>query len=198
MLEGKRTLVSVLLGVGLLLGLISMVLPWWTVEGAVGEFAAGMDAKPFDTGDLGDQVSTMGVMSVGVLTVFGVVAAAGGGALWLSLSSKGETVTPPAWWLMIAGGILFVMAPIVAAATWPSDDLGFWVSIGADRFGLSAAANVGWYMALLAGALMATAGIVGLQPPMEERDDVVDDPPDPEDVGVVAEQTEEVQPPGVA
>lgn len=196
MLEGKRTLVSVLLGVGLLLGLISMVLPWWTIEAG----GVSNDVKPFDTGTIqefsGEFVSTMGVVSVGVLALVGILAAAGGGALWLSASNKGESA-PPAWWLIIAGGILFVMGPIVAAATWPTGRLGFWDAITNQ---IVATASVGWFMALLAGALMATAGLVGLQPPMEqeERGDVVDDPPEPEDVGAVAEQTEEVQPPGVA
>ncbi len=173
-----------------------MVVPWWTVEGTAGEFAAGQQAKPFDTGGMGDTVSTMGVMSVGVLALFGVVAAAGGGALWLSALTKEEGVEPPAWWLMIAGGVLFVMAPIVAAATWPSGALGFWDSVGADGMGAASAAGVGWYMALVAGALMVTAGFLGLQPPTTSvREEGSEDSPEPEEVGAVPEETEEVHPP---
>lgn len=195
---------SVLLGLGVVLGMVSMIVPWWTVDMGANESEASMAVKPFDTGAspgmeaVAEQfVSSTGVISVGVLALVGIIAAVGGGVLWLSSVSKREETPPPAWWLMIAGGVLFIMAPIVAAATWPAGALGFWDAITSGGSTLASAASAGWYMGLVSGALMATAGIVGIQPPGTEDTRAPEDPPRPEEVGAVAEATEEAQPPEV-
>lgn len=57
-----------------------------------------------------------------------------------------------------------LIAALVAVATWPSGDLAFWDSASGGGFGVDTAAAVGWYLALVAGAVAAAGGFLGLGP----------------------------------
>lgn len=155
------TVIGLLAGGGLLLALIAFALPWWSITPPSGGAGAELDARPFDPGRAGDDVvSSSGVVGVGVLVLVGVVAAAGGLVLWGRAAQRGEPPIAPAPWLHLAGGALLLMGPLVAVATWPQGGLSFWGSSG----GVSTSASIGWYLGLVAGALVAVAGIAGLRP----------------------------------
>lgn len=166
-MSGTRgTVIITLCAVGLLIAAVTLVLPWWTVEASGGGTSTEVSVKPFDQGQAGEDLSNGdGVVAVGVLTLFGVVATAGGFALLLRARQTGEPAADPAPWLVLAGGALYIIAAIVAVFTWPAGDIGFWDSADGGGGAFAAAAGVGWYLSIVAGAVLSGAGITSLQTP---------------------------------
>lgn len=172
MADRQGNLILVLGGLGLVLTIVSVVLPWWTVTGSAFGFAGQQSAAPFTTGGIGENViNPAGVDAVGVLCLFGIVSATGGLVLYLVAFRNREPPADPAPWLLLAGGALYIIGPVVAVVAWPDGDLGFWSSGGSGFASFEAAAAVGWYLALLAGALTGAGGMVGIEPSLGEEDD---------------------------
>lgn len=170
MADRRANLILLLGSVGLVLMIITIVLPWWSVSGAAFGFSGEQTAAPFNTGGMGDNViSSVGVDAVGVLCLFGIVSATGGLVLYLMAYRKREEPAEPAPWMMIAAGALYIIGPVVAVVAWPEGDLGFWSSGGGSFGTFETAASVGWYLAMVAGALTGGAGIAGIEPPPEEE-----------------------------
>lgn len=163
--EEPGTVITVLAGVGLLIALVTLVLPWWSVTSQGGGFTSEDTVRPFNTGGVSeDIVSSAGVVGAGVLALVGILAAAGGLVLWLRAIQAGEAPIAQSPWLILAAGALTIMASLVAVATWPATDIGFWGAQGSSSAGVATAAEVGWYLSLVAGALLSVAGIGGLYP----------------------------------
>lgn len=182
MADRQGNLIVLLAGVGLILMIVTVVLPWWSVSGAAFGFSGEQTAAPFSTGGMGDNViSSVGVDAVGVLCLFGIVSATGGLVLYLMAYRKREEPPEPAPWMMIAAGALYIIGPVVAVVAWPQGDLGFWSSASAGAATFETAASVGWYLAMVAGALAGAGGIAGIEPPEEEAPERHPVEPDPED-----------------
>lgn len=163
--DRRGILVPGLAALGILIAGISLVIAWWTVDAASGGGAATLEAMPFDTGRMDDEmVSSTAVVAVGVLVLVGLLSLAGGLALWLLAKQRGEAPIAPAPWLMIAGGALLIIGPLVAVATWPQGQLGFWDSVSGSGAQVTSGAGIGWYLSLLAGAMTAAGGFLGLGP----------------------------------
>ncbi len=180
MADRRGNLILLLGSVGLVLMIISIVLPWWSVSGAAFGFSGEQTAAPFNTGGMGDGVvNAVGVDAVGVLCLFGIVSGTGGLVLYLMAYQKREDPAEPAPWLLIAAGALYIIGPVVAVVTWPDGDLGFWSSAGGGGATFETAAAVGWYLAMVAGALAGGGGIAGIEPPPEEEQERLPAEPDP-------------------
>lgn len=163
MSDRAETLFPALVALGLLMSAATLVIPWWTVEASGDGASVSQTARPFSTGGIDlDFVSENGVIAVGVLALVGVLSMVGGLALWGGARQDDEAPPPPSPWLSIAGGALMVIAALVAVATWPNSDLGFWGSLGGGGGSVNASAAVGWYLALIAGAVASAGGFVGL------------------------------------
>lgn len=122
-----------------------------------------MSASPFDPGGLEDAVSETGVVVVGVLAVVGILGAVGGLVLWIQnrQARDGSELEPAAWLWFVAGGFLLV-APLTAVLTWPADGLSFWSSAGGGNISVGTGAGAGWYLSLVAGAMLGVAGLAWL------------------------------------
>lgn len=183
MADRRGNLILLLGGVGLVLMIISVVLPWWSVSGGFSGVSGEQTAAPFNTGGMGDGViNSVGVDAVGVLCLFGIVSATGGLVLYLVAYRRREEPADPAPWLLIAAGALYLIGPVVAVVAWPDGDLGFWSSASAGAATFETAAAVGWYLAMVAGALAGGGGIAGMEPPPEEEQErlPVESDPEPE------------------
>lgn len=168
MADRRGNLILLLGSVGLVLMIVSVVLPWWSVSGGFSGASGEQTAAPFNTGGMGDGViNAVGVDAAGVLCLFGIVAATGGLVLYLVAFRRREEPAEPAPWLMIAAGALYIIGPVVAVVAWPEGDLGFWSSGSAGAATFETAAAVGWYLAMVAGALTGAGGIAGIEPPEE-------------------------------
>lgn len=181
MADRRGNLILLLGSVGLILMIVSVVLPWWSVSGGFSGASGEQTAAPFNTGGMGDGViNAVGVDAVGVLSLFGIVSATGGLVLYLAAYRRREEPAEPAPWLLIAGGALYIIGPVVAVVAWPEGDLGFWSSASAGAATFETAAAVGWYLAMVAGALAGAGGIAGMEPPEETEQDRGPVEPEPE------------------
>lgn len=152
----------VLLGLGLLIGGVALVMPWWSF--GFSGFGAQVEttASPFDPGQAeGDSVDGTAV------TVTGVLAALSLAAGLADLVLRGRALQRDAWppriaaWLSIGGGVLLIGATLAAVWTWPVGELGFWSSAGNGFGGYRTSAQGGWYLALAAGACLVAGGFLG-------------------------------------
>ncbi len=172
MADRRGNLILLLAGVGLVLTIVSVVLPWWNVTGSAFGFTGQQSAAPFSTGGMGENViNAAAVDAVGVLCLFGIVSVTGGLVLYLAAFRNQEEVADPAPWLLLAAGALYIIGPVVAVVAWPDGDLGFWSQGSGGFASFESAAAVGWYLALVAGALTGGAGMVGIEPLTEQDQD---------------------------
>ncbi len=164
------TKITALAGVGLLLALVTLAVPWWTIDVGFGAGSVSVDVKPFDAGgteatsDVSEEfVASTGVLLVGFVALAGIVSSMIGTGWWVSSRQNDEVPSPAAGWVITGGGVGLVLAAVLAAGTWPSGELGFWDSIAAGgNVALASSASLGWYGALLAGSLIGAAGLIGL------------------------------------
>lgn len=161
-LDVRRHL-PLLAGAGLLIAAIGLAVPWWTGSFQAGGFEAESSSSPFNPGSGADETA---VTIVGILDVVGLIGAVGGLVLWLRSPEEPDLADrDPAAWLWLGSGGFLLVAALAAVLTWPTDDLSFWSSSGGSIFSAGTAADVGWYLTILAGALIAAAGIAWLVQP---------------------------------
>lgn len=161
-LDVRRHL-PLLAGAGLLIAAVGLVVPWWTGSFEAGGFEAQSPTSPFNPGPGADETA---VTIVGILDVVGLIGAIGGLVLWLRSGDEPELADrDPASWLWLGSGGFLLVAALSAALTWPENDLGFWSSSGGSTFAAGTGADIGWYLTILAGALIAAAGIAWLVQP---------------------------------
>lgn len=159
--EPSDRIVPTLVAVGLLVGLIGLVVPWWTVSGGSGGFRGEVGVRPFDTDA---PASETGTVLTGLVVVAGLLVAGAGLTLSLRGVQRGEAPADAVPWLMLAGGLLLLVGPLVAVPSWPEGQMGFWSS-GSGAFGsFRTAAAVGWYLTLGAGVVTVGGAIAGFQP----------------------------------
>lgn len=151
----RSSLHSLLAGIAALLLLLALFIPWWTVDIETDGFFGGNDASesagPFNGNDLieDEQASFAGLLTVVPLLAF--VAGA------IVQNMRGEPSRMTSSLLFGVGGLLALIAIVLAATTWPGDDMTFWDSASSDGFGGSLSVNsyaaAGWYLALIGGLL---------------------------------------------
>jgi len=156
--RGERIRLA-LVGLGLLVAVAGMVVPWWSMNFAAGNVNSDSTASPFAPGDIPENsIQQSAVTAVGVLVLVAILSIVGGLVLWIRAMQTGEAPVEASPWLAIAGGALLLVAALAAVGTWPEGDTDFWDSTGSENFSVSTAADVGWYLTLLAGAMTAAGG----------------------------------------
>lgn len=171
-----RDIRIILAGLGALLVLLAIVTPWWTVSFAFsssGGFGMGPtngdgqeSAGPFDDGE--------GVIAQSQATVAGLFGLVALGALLavmvFGILERADALSlPPVVFLATAAGAAFfiVLAAILAATTWP-EDMGFWDSDSGSANGFSTSVEaygaVGWYFAVVAGAVAIAVAVMSVLP----------------------------------
>ncbi len=144
-----ETVVPALTALAVIVGVVALFAPWWVQAG-------GLAVAPFDVGDVPeDRVSVAGVIGVGVVVVTGLVCLLGGLTLEARAVRASYASRPVASWLVIAGGALLLMGPLVAVLTWPQGSTSFW-----SEPPVGARAGWGWFVALAAGAVASVTGLV--------------------------------------
>ncbi|PSG97863.1 hypothetical protein BRD56_03170 [Thermoplasmatales archaeon SW_10_69_26] len=144
-------------GLSLIVAAIGLVAPWWTLRADAGSSGIAASVSPFDPGPLDSVVNGAAVVAVGVLTFVGLV-----GGLVLRFQGENTEMASTAGWLWMASGGFLLVAPLTAVLTWPAEDLSFWGSASAAGASFSAAADWGWYLTLVAGAIAAVTGMAWL------------------------------------
>lgn len=162
----RQVAVPALVAVAFVVGVVSLFAPWWVLE-AGGQVSL---VSPFDLGQAdGDQVSSAGVIGVGVMILTGLLCLVGGFAL--ELRGEGVLDLPRTFsaWLVIAGGALCLMAPLVAVLTWPQGALSFWSGAANGSPEVRTRAGVGWFLALIAGGVASVTGLIADRFRREEK-----------------------------
>lgn len=152
--------VTAVLGAAAFLALIALFLPWWTLGAGNGGAGASINAAPFDDGQIAN-----GVVMTGVFWILGLVAC-------IAAVVAGLLPRPlPTWTVPVAAGVaalLFLLMPLLAISSWPPSGIHFWGSdsktsnVAGFNFtsSYSAYANVGWYLALVAGVASAAGAVL--------------------------------------
>lgn len=163
--DDRRVLVLVLAGIAVLSAIVALAAPWWIVQETAdtrqGSGSRQRTAGPFRGGSLiGD----------GQALVAGVLAAVGlaGLAVGTVLAAVGPAARfgVPAALAALVGVALLLAATLGAAATWHTEELGFWdsarFSFEGNTFEARSFAGPGWYAAVTAGGLGGLGGVIHL------------------------------------
>lgn len=169
-MAGRTELSLGLFGVGVILAIVAIFVPWWDQTMRAGDESVSFDAGPFNQGNQSGKelIDAASSITTGLLMVVGVLAMLAGTVLVAvtRLGSRASSqMTTLAPWLGLVGVALVALALVLAIFMYPGDvedemerDWGFWDSISSGgSASISTAAGVGWYLGV--GAVVL--GIVG-------------------------------------
>lgn len=163
--DDRRVLVLVLAGIAVLSAIVALATPWWVVHETAdtqqGSGSRQRTAAPFRAGSLIDDGQAL---VAGVLAAVGLAGLAVGTVL-VAVGPASRFGIPAALAALL-GVALLLAATLGAAATWHTEELGFWdsarFSYQGNTFEARSFAGPGWYAAVTAAGLGGLGGVIHL------------------------------------
>lgn len=164
----RQNLHVILVGAAALLLLVGLLTPWWTVHGEATSGGATNEntesAGPFAAND--GLIEDGQAILTGLLVLLAFLATVTA-LVFVLTPAVPDNVRAQTPWPLLGAAVVALLAILLAATTWPPEDIGFWDSESSSfsGFGMSMQAeatfyaNAGWYLTVLAVPVLAFAGI---------------------------------------